>query len=24
VSVHREGLHIQRIGTSRIRLKRPR
>jgi Domain of unknown function (DUF222)/HNH endonuclease len=24
VSVHREGLHIHRIGTSRIRLKRPR
>ncbi|MGH8942306.1 MAG: DUF222 domain-containing protein [Acidimicrobiia bacterium] len=24
VSVHREGLQIQRIGTSRVRLKRPR
>jgi len=24
VSVHREGLHIYRIGTSRVRLKRPR
>ncbi len=24
IAVHREGLHVQRLGTSRVRLKRPR